>query len=143
MPQTASSSRMRHGVIQWASASCERLLGWQPNELVGRNAKDFYHPDDLGDRDETLERFDDSGEALGRGRVRCRDGGYRWMATRLTRVEDGDFVVASLTSIHDEMLAREESRVAQEELAASEAELRLLAENSHGRGDPVVSDGRH
>ena len=34
------------GRYSWASAACRELLGWDPDELVGRAAADFIHPDD-------------------------------------------------------------------------------------------------
>src|SRR5690242_19775147 len=35
------------GRIQFESPSVERVLGYKPEELVGKNAFDFVHPDDL------------------------------------------------------------------------------------------------
>ncbi len=35
------------GVIQYESPSVERLLGWRPDELVGRQILDYVHPDDV------------------------------------------------------------------------------------------------
>ena len=32
---------------QWVSPSCRRLLGWRPEELVGRSPFDLIHPDDV------------------------------------------------------------------------------------------------
>jgi diguanylate cyclase (GGDEF)-like protein/PAS domain S-box-containing protein len=35
------------GIIRYASPSAERLLGWKPEELVGRPAAELCHPDDV------------------------------------------------------------------------------------------------
>jgi PAS domain S-box-containing protein len=36
------------GVIRYQSPSVETVLGWKPEEQVGRNAFDLVHPDDVG-----------------------------------------------------------------------------------------------
>ena len=35
------------GGIVYESPACERMLGYRPEELIGRNCLDFIHPDDL------------------------------------------------------------------------------------------------
>ena len=35
------------GIMRYGSPSVERVLGWRPDELVGRSALDFVHMDDL------------------------------------------------------------------------------------------------
>jgi PAS domain S-box-containing protein len=37
------------GTIRYESPSVERVLGYQPEEMVGKNAFDYIHPDDLED----------------------------------------------------------------------------------------------
>ena len=45
------------GVVLWASPGVEDMLGWQPDTLVGTNAFDLVHPDDLA---AALQRFAES-----------------------------------------------------------------------------------
>ena len=68
-----------NGIVRYASPSHERLLGYRPEDLIGRNAFDLVHPDD---RPALLEKFaagiahgtdTDTGEF----RLRCTDGGWR------------------------------------------------------------------
>ena len=35
------------GVMTYQSPSLQRLLGWEPDEIIGRSAWEFIHPDDL------------------------------------------------------------------------------------------------
>jgi len=35
------------GTIRYESPSVERILGYRPEELIGRNALDFLHPEDV------------------------------------------------------------------------------------------------
>ncbi len=37
----------RHGIIKQVSPSCQAILGYNPDEMVGRVARQFVHPDDL------------------------------------------------------------------------------------------------
>ena len=37
-----------HGRLLYVSASCEALLGYKPEELVGQYMIEFVHPDDRG-----------------------------------------------------------------------------------------------
>ncbi|MGH7548771.1 MAG: PAS domain S-box protein [Gemmatimonadales bacterium] len=45
-----------NGVFQYASPSVERLLGYEPRELLERNTFDFVHPDDISLVAEALAR---------------------------------------------------------------------------------------
>lgn len=35
-------------VIRYVNPACERLMGWPPEEVIGRSVADLLHPDDLG-----------------------------------------------------------------------------------------------
>jgi PAS domain S-box-containing protein len=35
------------GTVDYVSPSCRRVLGYAPEDLIGRNASDFVHPDDV------------------------------------------------------------------------------------------------
>ncbi len=35
------------GIIKYASAACKTILGFAPDEMIGRNGTEFFHPDDL------------------------------------------------------------------------------------------------
>jgi diguanylate cyclase (GGDEF)-like protein/PAS domain S-box-containing protein len=68
-----------HGKLLYASPSHARILGWAPEELIGRVAFDLIHPDD---RARIVQAFVDataSGAAGGSGvfRFRHHDGGWR------------------------------------------------------------------
>lgn len=70
------------GTIRLVSASAKWLLGFDPEEQVGRSAFDFIHPDDLGDVTAALGRSLAAGPGpLPRKVVRIRhgDGTWRWI----------------------------------------------------------------
>ena len=41
------SKHTPEGVYTYASSACRSLLGYDPEELVGRDAYEFLHPDDV------------------------------------------------------------------------------------------------
>ena len=70
------------GVYTYASPACRALLGYEPEDLVGRSAYDFLHPEDL-------EHIVGAHEAIASQsatqtvayRVLCKDGTYIWFET--------------------------------------------------------------
>lgn len=71
------------GVYLFASASCAKLLGYTPAELLGTEAFSYFHPDDL-DRVRQVYRqhLTEANENTSvRHRVRRKDGAYIWVET--------------------------------------------------------------
>lgn len=63
-----------------ASRSWERTLGWMPDEVVGRQLLEFFHPDDLPRIEAELAHLLKGGDAVAVVvRVRAKDGTYRWV----------------------------------------------------------------
>lgn len=71
------------GTSLYASPAASRILGYPPEELVGNNAFDRLHPDDLPRvRDEFAGLCGDFGGSLrSLFRYRHQDGSWRWMET--------------------------------------------------------------
>jgi PAS domain S-box-containing protein len=68
------------GTILYKSPSVERVAGYAPEELIGRNAFDFVHPDD---RDGLRKSFDEAVEMPGRAvmhefRLAHKNGTWRY-----------------------------------------------------------------
>jgi diguanylate cyclase (GGDEF)-like protein/PAS domain S-box-containing protein len=98
-----------NGDYVFASPNAARTLGWSPAELVGRNAYEFFHPDDAGrvaaDHAAHLER---AAEPAGiRYRFRTRGGGWRWVESRSRASEDGRWIVAITRDVQREQEALE------------------------------------
>ncbi len=125
------------GVVTWVSPSVTAVLGWAPEDLVGRTSQHLIHPDHwegtLAKRPRLL-----AGERVEyEVPMRSAAGDYRWMNSRATRFHDEQGRPAGLIAgwwdnqaDHDarEELERGKQRAAQA-LAASEQRYRLLAEN--------------
>jgi diguanylate cyclase (GGDEF)-like protein/PAS domain S-box-containing protein len=88
------------GVRSYVSPASERVLGWRPEHLVGRNAIEFIHPDDQQAlRDATAMLLGASGQSAATYRFRRPDGSWLWVdgQARLRARSDGkrakDYVV--------------------------------------------------
>ena len=91
------------GRYEWLSPSVETLLGYRPDELVGRDPYDLFHPDDAARiRTESHEQILDGrlANTLVRYRIRRKDGRYLWFEslTEPMRDEAGAIVRLQVTS---------------------------------------------
>ncbi len=68
------------GVVRYVSRSASRLLGWEPEDWVGRSSLDLVHPDDLARTAELLLDNLETGPGVKLGtlvRIRTAEGGWR------------------------------------------------------------------
>jgi PAS domain S-box-containing protein len=128
-----------NGDYVFASPNVERLFGWTPAQLVGRNAYELFHPDDL-----TRIAADHAKKELGeatriRYRFLCANGEFRWVETASrARRNDGDGVeqiLAFTRDVHDEELARDTLIVAERTAALG----RLAAAIGHELANPLAA----
>ncbi len=116
------------GNIEWVSPSVKAVMGYAPEELVGKSILDLVHPDEhakvVSDRQTVLEGgFVPSREIRHLG----ADGTYRWHSVHRGALhDDSGRVIAIVAGIRDVTSLVESRR----SLAASEARFRLLAENA-------------
>jgi PAS domain S-box-containing protein len=81
------------GFIRFQSPSIERVLGYLPEELLGRNAFEFIHPEDLPQVRSALQGavFEPSATVSVEYRFRHRDGRWRLLqSTGRALPADGD-----------------------------------------------------
>ncbi|HET9077914.1 MAG TPA: EAL domain-containing protein [Acidimicrobiales bacterium] len=116
------------GTITYASPASIRLLGHRPEEVVGRSALDFLHPDDLERAAERLQHhISTPGPAdVGEWRVRHSDGSWRHAEITTANLFDDPAVEALVLNIRDVT----EQRQYQSRLEASERRFRALVGNS-------------
>ena len=70
-----------NGMVLYTSPATTRLLGYTPDELVGRNAFELIHPDDLETTKAVLTAIvREPGKSLrAEYRARCKDGSFCWL----------------------------------------------------------------
>jgi PAS domain S-box-containing protein len=91
------------GTVRYASPSSVRILGYSPEELVGRNGFELIHPDDRRGVEaafaKELQKADATVTAVYRGRH--RDGSWRWLEAAGTNLLDDPDVQAIVGNYHD------------------------------------------
>lgn len=103
----------------FVSPSVERVLGYQPRELIGTNPLDFVHPDDLDHAVEAIEAVKQSGGTFATGAIRARhkDGSWRTMEAVLQNlVDDADIrgIVMNYRDITDRHRSEQQLRLLEE-----------------------------
>lgn len=76
------------GTYQYVSPAVRELLGWQPEELVGRWCYDLFHPDDVAKVSGVHRNVLRGTPATVVYRLRRKAGGYAWVETTTRVVSD-------------------------------------------------------
>ncbi|WP_267639952.1 PAS domain-containing protein [Haloarchaeobius amylolyticus] len=103
------------GEIQYVNEGARRILGFDPDDLVGEDAFSYLHPDDV---ERTRAAFEQAIESEGytetsvEYRHRADDGSWVWLEGRMSNVTDDslDGYVVSSRCISDRIEAQRESR---------------------------------
>ena len=132
----------RDARILYASPSVQ-MMGFSPEEVIGRRGPDFVHGDDLQrllDNTAYVLKGGQSDAAQDRRyRFRRKDGGYRWYEGNPSRLVDESGAIVGFMNILRDV---EESVLADEALAQSEALYRLLADSMSDLVIRLDTDGR-
>lgn len=91
LAENATDVISRHapdGTYLYASPACRTLLGYTPDELVGTNAYDYFHPNDAYAVMESYTDADERGIHTVTYRVRRKDGEYVWFETTSSQIRD-------------------------------------------------------
>ncbi len=144
--ERADNTPTEHGLmIQWLFANSQELLlvigpdarfklvnpawtaatGWASDEILGKSAADFIHPDDLDAFGKFAEQLIETRTGQNVARVRMKDGSYRWFEGRSQLTDDGH-IIGTLRDA-----TREQEREAEVEDARR---TRLLLSESAGVG---------
>ncbi len=79
-----------HGLYQYVSASVTEILGYTPDEVIGKSPLDFFHSEDLikNNRDSIYASAYLTDENRIQNRVRKKDGTYIWLETLIRPIKD-------------------------------------------------------
>ncbi|MDB5431277.1 MAG: hybrid sensor histidine kinase/response regulator [Caulobacter sp.] len=111
----------RKGRFKRVNPAWTRLSGWTEDDLIGKSPLDFIHPDDHEAMVAMTLTLRETGQGENLGRVRLKDGSYRWFEARNQRTGDGDVIgsLRDVTEDHARGVALEAAR--QNEVMLSEA----------------------
>jgi len=125
------------GIFVYVSPACTALLGYEPEELIGRLPRDYFHPQDL----EKLAKAHSKVMALPvtytlTYRIRRKDGKYIWFETTSRTIRDSvSGEVQEIIGISRDISVRKQT---EQELRESEAAIKALYQvTSAPRTDPL------
>ncbi|WP_374535129.1 PAS domain S-box protein [Phenylobacterium sp.] len=70
----------------------QRETGWSAEEVVGRPARDFIHPDEDASVDEHVRRLAELGYSDHASRIRTKGGAWRWFEGRAQLTQAGEII---------------------------------------------------
>lgn len=119
------------GFVSYASPSYQRVLGYQPEHVIGQRVFDFVHPDDLA---ATLAIFTDGSSTpeatrAHEFRFRHHDGSWRVIAAVGRNLFDDPVIHAAIINgrdVTEQKRTEEHERTLLRELQASVAEVKVL-----------------
>ncbi|GAB6862015.1 PAS domain S-box protein [Haloplanus litoreus] len=106
------------GTITYVSPAVTRVLGYDPDELVGHEGYEFVHPEDRERNADALEAVlsDPSEPETVEVRFRHADGSWRWIeATMRNRLDDG--IIDGILLSSRDITERKEYELEAQELA--------------------------
>jgi diguanylate cyclase (GGDEF)-like protein/PAS domain S-box-containing protein len=100
------------GTLRWVSPSLTAMLGWNPEEWIGRPGIEFLdHRGDAQEYRANLERLGSGETVVARDRVRGKDGRWHWTETHASLFRDAtgasDGFVASFRTIDEVAIEQE------------------------------------
>lgn len=102
-----------HGTFLYVSPACTTLVGYQPEELVGKGIFSFVHPDDMPFILNLFNRpgWQDPTEAIPY-RALHKNGEYIWLETTAHVIYDQDHKAVEIQASSRDITERKESQVA-------------------------------
>jgi len=118
------------GIIRYKSPNSEKLFGWLPEDLIGRNTWENIHPDDLERAKGVFEALlrSDCREANIKLRYKTKFGAYKFIHLFAKNLVDNSRISGILINYHD----ISELEIAETNLRASEERFKALHNASFG-----------
>ena len=119
-----------NGYFHWVSPTCERILGWTPEEMTSRPWTEFVHPDDLGTSIAEIDSlFSGNKTFLFKNRYRHKDGSYRWFLWNAQPYPEEQVIYGAAVDMTDRVRVENARQQAQAALRESEEQSRTILES--------------
>lgn len=122
------SKHKADGTYTYVNPACKELLGYLPQEMVGSNAYDYFHPGDLvrirSHHQKNREKEGLNDEPIDY-RLRRKDGSFVWVQTRSRGILSGGKLVSIIAVTRDMEKTVKEMKIIEEK----ERKYRLLLNN--------------
>jgi len=96
-------------IVEWVSPSVVSVIGWTPDDMVGRAITELVHPEDADRVRQAGDQANDGGRVSFEARYQCKDGTYRWLEITARPVVDAEGTVigrvGSCRDVHSEVEA--------------------------------------
>ena len=106
------------GVFRAVNPGMTTILGWTPDEMLGRTVFDFVVPEDVASTEGALSHATQDALPTYENRYRHKDGGYRWISW--VAAPEDDLIYASGRHVTAEKAAAAELSTMQEVLRQSQ-----------------------
>ena len=98
------------GVVEWMSDSVQDLLGWSPDQIIGRPIGEFVAAESAASLSDIQAALAEGRPGIGELRLKASDGTYRWVSAvlRPLRADSGNIIAraGSWKDIGAEVAAR-------------------------------------
>lgn len=102
-----------YGRYLFVSDNCEEFYGWSNEELIGKAAYDFFHPDDFEAIGKSHERsLYNADENVVVYRILCKDKSFKWVETTSRTVRRDDTDRGTIVTITRDVRHRKPERAA-------------------------------
>ena len=98
------------GVCTFASPSTKRVLGYEPEEIVGTSVFDLFHPDDAKAKRKLFAKFlDENSDSSVCYRIRHNDGRYVWLETTSDALHAMNGEIVEIVAVSRDITERKET----------------------------------
>jgi len=118
------------GKFTYMSPNCTEMMGYKPEDYLGKTIFDFMHPDDIRTTSSLLQSTLSSGHKVGNVEYRARNikGEYKWFVASGSPLFDSENKLVAFMGIAHDINARKN---AESMLIESEERFKSLFENSN------------
>lgn len=130
--------------FQYVSPSIQKLLGYTPEELIGKFPHDFVHPEDIELLKNNLQEFiNEEEDVAAQIRFKNNEGNYYWFETKAILVKENGIPINFQSSTRDITQRKEAEKIVENTLIRerelNELRTNLVATISHEFRTPMTT----